>query len=240
MSVVEEIRALLAKCSEDQQVEIFRQLRKTIPIHPFEKAVNAKAELILEALARAPELTVRGVRGIIGEATFALEVAGELNGWNDVTPKGNHSYDTALADAIGTVRVQVKMQRRVKLLPWIRKGFGVVEIQRTRSGNKGGVATRPYRFGEFDILAVCMEPSHGRWNSFLYIPEHWLLPRGDDMKLVAIMQTLPLARDNIWTDDFYEVVQRLRSGKARPANAQVEITPTAQPPAKGITNAVKK
>ena len=76
MSEVEEIRALLAKCSVEQQREIFQHLRETIQIHPFEAAINAnKAEVILEALARAPDLTIRGIRGIVGEATFAVEVA---------------------------------------------------------------------------------------------------------------------------------------------------------------------
>ena len=219
MSKVEEIRALLAKCSEEQRHEIFQHLRKTIPIHPFEAAINAKAEVILEALARAPDLTIRGIRGIVGEATFAVEVAGQLKGWKDVTPAGNHSYDTALADTVGTVRVQVQMQRRKKFLPLLRGGVGVVEVQRTRTGMKAGVATRPYRFGEFDILAVCMEPSHGRWNSFLYVPERWLLPRPDDEKLVTILQPLSLQPDNVWTDDFNEAVRRLRSEQGRPATA---------------------
>jgi hypothetical protein len=216
MSEVEEIRRLLAKCSPEQRQEVFDSLRATIAIHPFEAAVNAKAEIILEALARAPDLTIRGVRGIIAEATFAIEVAGRFEGWRDVTPVGNHSYDTALADAAGTVRVQVKMQRREKFKPLIKEGTGIVEVQRTRGGKRAGEATRPYRFGEFDILAVCMEPSHGRWNSFLYVPERWLLPRLEDAKLVKIMQPVPLKPDTIWTDDFNEAVRRLREANPRP------------------------
>lgn len=216
MSEVEEIQRLLGKCSPEQRKEVFDSLRSTIAIHPFEIAVNAKAEIILEALARAPDLTIRGVRGIIGEATFAIEVAGQFEGWRDVTPVGNHSYDTALADAVGTVRVQVKMQRREKFMPLIKGGAGIVEVQRTRGGTKAGEPTRPYRYGEFDILAACMEPSHGRWNSFLYIPERWLLPRPEDAKLVKIMQPVPLKPDAVWTDDFNEAVKRLRDGTPRP------------------------
>ena len=223
MSEVEEIQRLLAKCSIKQRKEVFDSLRATIEIHPFEAAINAKAEIILEALARAPNLTLIGIRGIIGEATFAIEVAGQLEGWRDVTPTGNHSYDTALADAAGTVRVQVKMQRREKFMPLIRGGAGIVEVQRTRGGRRAGVLTRPYHFGEFDILAVCMEPSHGRWNSFLYISERWLLPRPEDSKLVKIMQPVPLVPDPIWTDDFNEAVRRLREGNLRP-DAQTPVT----------------
>jgi len=216
MTKVEEIQKLLAKCSPTQRRKVFDSLRATITIHPFEAAVNAKAEVILEALARAPDITIRGIRGIIGEATFAIEVAGQLKGWRDVTPVGNHSYDTALADAGGTVRVQVKMQRREKFKPLMKNGAGIVEVQRTRGGRRAGEETRPYRFGEFDLLAVCMEPSHGKWKSFLYIPERWLLPRPEDKRLVKIMQPLPLKPDNVWTDDFNEAVKRMRGGGQRP------------------------
>ncbi len=41
---------------------------------------------------------------------------------------------------------------------------------------RDGVDTRPYRFGDFNILAVCMEPSYARWDRFHYIPERWLFP----------------------------------------------------------------
>jgi hypothetical protein len=216
MSKVEEIQRLLASCSDEQRKQVFHSLRGTFVIHPFETAVNAKAEIILEALARAPDLTVRGIRGIIGEATFAVEVGAKLEGWRDVTPAGNHSYDTALADATGAVRFQVKLQRRQNFKPLIKSGEGIVEVQRTRGGIRKGQATRPYRFGEFDILAVCMEPSHGRWNSFLYVPEGWLLPRSEDAKLVKIMQPVPLMPGPIWSDDFNEAVRRLRQGNRRP------------------------
>lgn len=215
MSALDEIKVLLEKCDERDRREIFALLRQTIPVHPFEASINARAEVILEALARAPDLTIRGIRGIIGEATFAIEVAGKLEGWKDVTPPGNHSYDTALADKTGTVRVQVKMQRRVKFKPLIRDGAGIIEVQRTRTGTKGGKATRPYHFGEFDILAACMEPSHGKWNSFLYIPGRWLLPRPEERKLIKIMQPVPLEPDTVWTADFNEAVKRLRGGKPR-------------------------
>lgn len=217
MSEVDEIRALLAKCSDAQRREVLAILRETIPIHPFEVTMNARAEVILEALARAPDLTIRGIRGIVGEATFAVEVVSRLKGWTDVTPVGNHSYDTALADKAGTIRVQVKLQRRKNFQPLLRGGVGVVEVQRTRTGMKAGVATRPYRFGEFDMLAVCMEPSHGRWNSFLYIPARWLLPRPEDENLVMILQPLSLQPVGVWTDDFNEAVRRLRSPSSRPA-----------------------
>ena len=214
--MIEEIRALLARCSDEQRRQIFEELRATIPIHPFETRMNAKAEVILEALERAGALTLRGIRGIIGEATFVREVVPSLAGWEDVTPPGDLPYDAALKDGVSSVKVQVKMQRRAKGVAWLRTGSAVVEVQRTRGGKRDGEDTRPYRFGEFDILAVCMEPSHARWNSFHYVPERWLNPRSSNAALIEIMQPVALERDAIWTTDFAEVVQRLRSGDERP------------------------
>jgi len=214
--MTEEIRKLLAKCSDEQRRHIFEGLRAAIPIHSFEARMNAKAEVILEALDRAGDLTLRGIRGIIGEATFVREIVPSLTGWEDLTPPGDLPYDAALKDDVSTVKVQVKMQRRAKGVAWLRKGSAVVEVQRTRTGKRDGEDTRPYHFGEFHILAVCMEPSHARWNSFHYIPERWLNPRSGNAALIEIMQPVALEPDAIWTNDFHEAVRRLRSAQPRP------------------------
>ena len=214
--MIEEIRALLAKCSDEQRRQVFEELRAIIPIHPFEARMNAKAEVILEALDRAGDLTLRGIRGIIGEATFVREIVPSLAGWEEVTPPGDLPYDAALKDRVSTVKVQVKMQRRAAGVAWLRNGAAVVEVQRTRGGKRDGEDTRPYRFGEFDILAVCMEPSLARWNSFHYIPEQWLNPRSGNAALIEIMQPVALEPDAIWTNDFHEAVRRLRSDQPRP------------------------
>lgn len=170
MSAVDELRQRLEQSSTEERKAVFDYLRETIPIHPFEVTMNAKAEVIMEAMSRASDLSLRGIRGLIGEATFTVEIAPRLAGWRDVTPSGNHAYDVALTDTVSTVRVQVKMQRRKEHVAWLRAGAGVVEVQRTRGGERAGEDTRPYRFGGFDVLAVCMEPSHRKWDSFLYIP----------------------------------------------------------------------
>jgi hypothetical protein len=211
-----EIRALLAKCSEGERRQIFDELRASIQIHPFEARMNARAEVILEALDRAGDLTLRGIRGIIGEATFVREIVPQLKGWKDVTPLGDLPYDCAVEDRISNVTVQVKMQRRVKGAAWIREGHAVVEVQRTRAGKRDGEDTRPYRFGEFNILAVCMEPSHLRWNSFHYIPERWLNPREGNPALIEILQPVSLEPDALWTNDFDEAVRRFRAEQPRP------------------------
>jgi hypothetical protein len=214
--MIEQIRALLAKCSAKERHQIFEELKATVRPHAFEVRMYASADVILAALDRANEMSLRGIRGLIGEATFVLEVAPSLTAWENMSVIGDLPYDAALRDGISTVTVQVKMQRRKKGAAWLRYGVPVVEVQRTRGGIRDGVDTRPYRFGDFDILAVCMEPSHGRWNSFHYIPERWLNPRAEDAALIEKLQPVALEPDAIWTNDFNEAVRRLRSGDPRP------------------------
>ena len=190
-------------------------------LHAFESTMDAKAEQILEALNRAGALNIRAVRGCLSEATFFIEVVGPLvrdEKFENVTPPGDLPFDAKLRDPKGEIRIQVKLQRRKDgNQPWIRNdGNGVVELQRTRTGVKGGKKTRPYRFGEFDILAVCMQPSHKKWGSFLYLPECWLFPDAGDKSIIEKMQPVPLEANEAWTNNFEEAVRRLRSGKPRP------------------------
>ena len=88
----------------------------------------------------------------------------------------------------------------------------VVEVQRTRSGLENGESTRPYRFGEFDILAVNMHPSTGDWKRFLYTVSSWLLPRPEHTNLIQIMQPVPSRPDEYWTDDLCLCLKWFRSG----------------------------
>lgn len=222
---VDQIKALLDKCSEEQRREIFQYLRSDIPIHPIEGRLNCSAEIILEAIARASDLTLRGIRGIIAEASFKYEVLDKLKGWKDVTPDGNDSFDFKIKDEKGPVTIQVKMQRQkehkpmmankaLKILP---TGSYVVETQRTRGGKdqRTGENTRPYRFGEFDIIAVSMHPSTNSWNTFRYTVTDWLLPLPQDKKLLLKFQPVSIAPDDDWTDDLLTCIKWLRSGKRK-------------------------
>ena len=85
---LEQIKRLLAASSKEERQEIFRELRQEFPIHAIEQKLNAEAEIILEAISRAGDLTLRGIRGIIAEAAFATKVVGTLQGWKDTTPAG--------------------------------------------------------------------------------------------------------------------------------------------------------
>jgi len=217
MTKKDEVIQLLEACNEQERLEVFQYLRKTIPIHAIEAKLNTQAEVILEAIDRASDLTLRGIRGIIAEAAFLVEVLGRTAGWKDVTPVGDAAYDFLIEDPAGRVSIQVKMQRSEAGKPKVRKGKYVVEIQRTRGGidKATGQPTRPYRFGEFDIIAVSMHPSTNEWNTFMYTVGSWLLPRPAARDLIEILQPIPLATNEDWTDDIATCLGWLRSGAKR-------------------------
>lgn len=223
---VEHICRFLAECTPEVRREVFARLRKEFPLHPLEGQLNTTAEVILEAIARAGDLTLRGIRGVIAEAAFIEHVVrpSQAVGWRDITEPGDFPYDFKLVDAVAPVRVQVKMQRLERGRPklWSRShGFPlepvyVVETQRTRGGrNPDGTDTRPYRFGEFDVLAVSLHPSTNDWSAFRYTVSDWLAPRSGDKTLISVLQPVAAHPCEHWTDSFSEVVSWLRSGLKR-------------------------
>ena len=203
----EKLKAIIAALGEatvDERRRILEILRAEFPIHELERKWNTSAELILEAISRSSDLTHRGIRGVIAEAAFHRTVVIPLaeQGWADKTPAGEHPFDFLLCREDLSVRVQVKMQRLEKHVPKLWKKSKelrptpvyVVETQKTRSGTDSkGQSTRPYRFGEFDILAVAMHPSSGDWHHFQYTVADWLLPRAQDKKLISVFS---LCRQN--------------------------------------------
>jgi hypothetical protein len=215
------IRELLARCSVEERATLFRELRSTNQIHEFEAVIGAPAEMILEAVHRAPELTRRMLRGVIADAAFRTFVVPgvALHGWRDVTPEGNFAYDYKLADGVGSVTVQVKLQRSERGSPVTRNGarfgFGpevfMTETQKTRTGTDGDEKqTRPYRYGEFDILAVSMQPSTGKWDRYMYTLGRWLLQGKQDGEM-ATLQPVTKEPGDYWTDDFQTAAKWFRA-----------------------------
>jgi hypothetical protein len=90
----------------------------------------------------------------------------------------------------------------------------VVETQKTRAGTKKdtGASTRPYRYGEFDVLAVSLYPSTKRWDAFMYTVASWLVPDSKDETLIFKYQPVANLPNEDWTDDFEKAVTWLRSG----------------------------
>ncbi len=216
MTRKDDILDLLEQCSVEERREVFNHLRKEFPIHALEADLNAQAEVILEAMARSSDLTMRGIRGIIAEAAFLVDVLQKLDGWRIVDIEGDAAYDFLIEDAVGRVSIQVKMQRRQKGIPLVRSGKFVVETQRTRTGrDAAGGATRPYRFGDFDILAVSLHPSTNDWTTFAYTVGAWLRPRAGDPSLLEVLQPIPDGSNEDWTDSLETCVERFRSGVNR-------------------------
>jgi hypothetical protein len=220
-ATVANIYALLAACTREERSLIFRELRREHGIHQFEDVIGAPAEMILEAVNRAPELTRRMLRGVIADAAFRTFVVAdlELAGWKDVTPSGNFAFDYKLDDGSGPISVQVKLQRSERATPVVRSGkrFGfpndvfMVETQKTRTGTDSQEKqTRPYRYGEFDVLAVSMQPSTKKWDRYMYTLSRWLRP-GKMQGEMATLQPVAMQPDGFWTDDWLTVTLWLRS-----------------------------
>jgi len=55
---LEQIKRLLAESSKEHRQEVFRELRQEFPIHSIEQKLNTEAEIILEAISRAGDLTL--------------------------------------------------------------------------------------------------------------------------------------------------------------------------------------
>lgn len=209
--------------SEDEKRQIFERLALSNAIHPLEAKWNTSARVILEAISRASDLTHRGVRGIIAEASFKIEVLEKLKGWKIEELVGDYPYDYSITDAVGKVRIQVKMQRRKEGRPMTARqanrrfseSMFVVETQKTRGGQKDGEQTRPYRFGDFDILAVSMAASTTDWSDFMYTVGAWLLPDPTDPRLILKFQPVPPKPNDDWTDDLMTCVKWLRAGRKR-------------------------
>jgi hypothetical protein len=144
----------------------------------------------------------------------------------------------SILESAEEVRIQLKLQRLEKLEP---KRFNPsvysevlydVEIQKTRGGKKrtkgktkAGDAlveavmesedTRPYKFTDFDILAVNMHPSTRDWSNFRYTVASWLLSRPKNSSLIEIHQPVAKEPNDVWTDDLNTCLDWFLSGDQR-------------------------
>jgi hypothetical protein len=229
-ALTDEVIALLGRATDAERNLVLAYLRERLPLHPLEREWNTTSVTILTAIARSTDLTLRGVRGILAEATFETSVLSgiERRGWQALKIFGDQSYDFLIEREGTQVKIQVKLQRREKgvakeyngkstgRLPARPEGpIYVVEVQKTRGGKRGGKVTRPYRFGDFDILAVNLHPATGDWKRFAFTVGNWLLPRPADATLVEIMQPVAATPDDFWTDDLNRCIEWLLEGRRR-------------------------
>jgi len=249
--LVESILKRVSQCSPEEQRLVYEKLRETIDKHPLEVAWGCSAEDMLTAIQWAPELTQRMLKGVIADAAFRMYVVPQLKAtnWEPVKFESNELYDHKLDDGVGDVTVQVKLQRSARggavcAGPRSRTwppGYFTVEVQKTRTGKKKKrkgasgegeeaeesaemVDTRPYAFGDFDILAVSMWPSTRDWKDFRYTVGRWLIARSDEPSNIAVMQPLSPTNNDVWTNDFNTAVAWLRG------NTERSIKPPYEPP----------
>ncbi|MBI3376662.1 MAG: hypothetical protein HY017_33525 [Betaproteobacteria bacterium] len=66
---LQDIKQALLGVSKEERRNLLQHLRKEFPIHALEKEWNAGAELILEAITRAPDLTSLHSRWLVAVET---------------------------------------------------------------------------------------------------------------------------------------------------------------------------
>jgi hypothetical protein len=222
------LRNQIDQCTEGEQKILFDYLKAKLPQHSLEEEWGVNAEIILSAISRSSDLTKRGVRGIIAEAVFERQTLAELKGWGAVRFIDDRPYDFLIrsdGDKPREVRIQVKLQRMKTQRPMLAseanrhypKDMYVVEVQKTRGGIdlQTNEDTRPYRFGEFDVLAVNMHPSTRDWHKFLFTLSQWLLPRTPDANLIEIFQPIPRSPNTVWTDSLKTCLEWLGLGEEK-------------------------
>ena len=165
MKALDRVKEFIDHCSEKERRSLFEYLRRKLPRHPLEEKWDIDAETILTAIYRSPDLTQRGMRGILAEAVFERDILPgvEKLGWHVLAaPLGDLPYDFLLERQSQKASIQVKLQRTEQGIPKryqprrYTQELYVVEVQKTRSGKKrqqetpsalssGDESTRPIR-----------------------------------------------------------------------------------------------
>lgn len=215
------LQQFLGSLSEQEQQALFQALRQRFTIHQLEADWRISAEFILEAIAKSQDITRRGVRGIIAELCFEYYIINPLQqkGWRNVEIIGDQPYDSLIERSdIGQIKIQTKNQRLERGVPKYAnsrlvksyphyEGWYICETQKTRTGkDSDGNDTRPYRYGEFDILSVCLQPSTQDWTKFIFCAAHTLIPNTNNPSQIATFQPVPSTAQGDWTFDLEEAI----------------------------------
>lgn len=222
---VNRIKHLLDACTDEERAAVLDYLGERHSEHPLEAEWGVSADVILSAISRSNDLTRRGIRGIIAEAIFERHTLAELAGWSMVPILEDRPYDFLIRSEERELRIQVKLQRRkeqrVMMASEANANYPddmyVVEVQKTRGGidPTTGEDTRPYRFSDFDILAVNLHPSTDNWKEFRYTVSNWLLPRVENETLIEKFQPVAREPNEAWTDSLGDCIQWLTAGGDR-------------------------
>lgn len=213
------VQKIFNSLSEFEKKLLYDKLKIDREVHPIEHEIGLSGEAVLAAIqkikAEAP-LTWRMLRGVLAEMTFGVNILEKVEGWKDVTPPGDLPFDYLIDNGFDKIRIQIKLQRskslRVMMANEANRSFPndmyVVETQKTRGGKDSlGNDTRPYRFGEFDILAVSMQPSTGKWNDYMYTLGRWLIANPADSQLILKFQPVAKYPNNDWTNSLEKAIE---------------------------------
>lgn len=92
------------------------------------------------------------------------------------------------------------------------------EMQKTRN-SRDGSNTRGYKFGDFDLIGVCLFNHTGKWD-FLYTTCAEMAPRPGAPEFLVVMQPVPNEPDRCWTKDVKDALdkaaaQRKKAGTSK-------------------------
>ena len=178
--------------------------------HPLERKFNAPVEDILEAIEHGFRAQV-DIRGKLAELYLyrhleqlrkdGCQIVSIL--WHDAD--GQPDFEIMIEGG-PKLRLECKNLRSDKSFS---AGRGCkVEIQKTRGGlDKEGRKTRGYQADYFDLLAACTFNQTGEWR-FRFIAAHRLARREDDLRVLKVMQSVPLTGDvEYWFDDLLVAIK---------------------------------
>jgi hypothetical protein len=174
------------------------------PRHPLEEKLNAPAEDIMDAVLNGFRAIV-DVKGKLAELYMYrslenLRRAGVVEAvkWHD--QDGQADFEIVYRGH--TYRLECKNIRSPKRPTDLTR----VEMQKTRNA-RDGTNTRGYRFGDFDLIGVCLFNRTGRWN-FLYTTCQEMEPRENDRSCLKVMQAVPESPDARWTEDLKDALDK--------------------------------
>lgn len=193
-------------------------------MHALEEKLGVSGDIIMDAIHCAPDLTQRGLRGIIAEHQFKKLVLEKLPSPWFLAKTPDSAVDFALSDGHGGhyLTIQCKMQTLRAGKPHCDKfGRPMVETQKTRMRGRGKDKTRLYHYGDFDILAVSLWPSTGNWGDFVYARAGDLTHATRKPHSLAAWQTITAGTE--WLRDLPKMLDRVQ-GRHAIRETEVELS----------------
>lgn len=151
--------------------------------------------VLIKALSFANPFAIRTIRSVISEY-YLYEYLLQQK-YNFLPVHQNDPFDFAVQKNNNQIiKIQLKLQRQQRGTP-----IDKVEVQRARNGfDKNGNKTRPYQFCDFDVLAVCLEPSTKNWTDFVFIKSENLKADKNNPNNINKMQKIDLNNKNWFFD----------------------------------------